>query len=942
MYKIMLQKIFHKKWINLCLMLGSTLLIATVVSFPLYRAAAYDRMLQDEFRNRTARTGRWQTMLEVSATAADPSTIERVEGMVKGLEDQLGVTMQKTISWYSISPTQARSRMNREDAGNISLRLSAMTDLADHVEMLGGEMFSDTGLTEDGCVEVIVSQECMVGQQLLVGETLFYGNLKGADGNPLRICVTGVFQAADQGDFYWQTEPEKMDNVCLMNEALFSRLFLAEDSGKVSMTCNYYPMFEYEDLTVRRLDRLVEQTRFLTEESPFRKVIKGSPYMEILDAYLLKKARIEATLTILQIPVLILLGAFLFMISEQMYDTEQNEISVIRSRGSSGGQIFRLYFYQCALLTLLGCVFGIPLGAVFSRILGAASNFLEFDNNRALRIVFNGEALVYTLAAMLVTLLVMTVPAVRHSRLTIVKLKQKKAGGKKGLWEKLFLDVILIGVSLYGYYSFSRNADSLTMSVLEGKALDPLLYVSSSLFIVGLGLLFLRLQPLLVQLVYMLGKRFWRPASYVSFMENRKNGRKQQFIMLFLILTISLGMYHATVARTILRNAWDNTEYLDGADIILQEVWRKGGTSISSSTGEIINIKPMYREPDYDKYASAEFAESYTRVINDENASVKVTAAGAYQGTTLGVQLMGIHTREFGSNTWISGELLGKHYYSLLNELAVEKNGVLVSENFRRQLGYAAGDKVNYQDSNGNKATGVIVDFFEYFPGYLPSYIGQNAEGAGTTFDRYLVVAHYNELREAWGVTPYEVWMTLKEGYGSSDVYAWLEENHIAVSKYTDREADIQDTVEDPLLQGTNGVLTMGFLVTILLCAVGYLIYWVMSIRSREMVFGVLRASGMHKGELFHMLMNEQIFSGVLSVLAGIGIGWLTSVMFVPILQLAYASEDQALPMKLVMNFQDMGRLYFVIAATMILCLAVLVLLILKMNVTKALKLGEE
>lgn len=942
MYKIMLQKILHKKWINLCLMLGSMLLIATVVSFPLYRAAAYDRMLQDEFRNRTARTGQWQTMLEISTTATDLSTVERVEGMVKGLEEQLGVTMRKTVAYYSISPTQALSQMNREDAGNISLRLSAMTDLPEHVEMLSGEMYSDTGLTEDGCVEVIVSQECMVGQQLLVGETLVYGNLKGADGNPLRICVTGVYEAADRGDFYWQTESEKMNNVCLMNETLFSQLFLEDRSRKVSMTCNYYPMFEYEDLTVNQLDRLVSETRYLTEESPFRKIIKGSPYLETIDAYLLKKARIEATLTILQIPVLILLGAFLFMISEQMYDTEQNEISVIKSRGSSGGQIFRLYVYQCTLLALLGCVFGIPLGTVFSRILGAASNFLEFDNNRMLTIVFNREALIYTLGAMLVTLLVMTVPAIRHSRLTIVKLKQKKAGRKRGLWEKLFLDVILIGVSLYGYYNFSRNADSLSMSVLEGKSLDPLLYISSSLFIVGMGLLFLRVQPLLVRLIYFLGKRFWRPASYVSFMENQKNGRKQQFIMLFLILTISLGMYHATVARTILRNAWDNAEYLDGADIILQEVWRKGGASISSSTGETVNIRPMYREPDYDKYASAEFADSYTRVINDTNASVKVTAAGAYQGTTLGAQLMGIHTREFGANTWIPSSLTGKHYYTLLNELAVEKNGILVSENFRSQLGYAVGDKVDYQDSNGNKATGTIVDFFEYFPGYLPSYISKNAEGASTSFDRYLVVAHYNELREAWGVTPYEIWITLKEGCDSSDVYAWLEANDIAVSKYTDREADIQDTVEDPLLQGTNGVLTMGFLVTILLCAVGYLIYWVMSIRSREMVFGVLRASGMHRGELFHMLMNEQIFSGVFSVLAGIGIGWLTSVMFVPILQLAYASENQALPMKLVMNLQDMERLYFVIAATMILCLAVLILLIFKMNVTKALKLGEE
>ncbi len=941
MFKIMLQKIWHKKWINLCLLLGSTLLIATVVSFPLYRAAAYDRMLQDEFRNRTASTGQWQTMLGITAMTSDSATVSRVENMVSGLEGQLGVTMREVVSMYSLTATEAVSELNRADASNISLKLSFLSNLPEHADMLSGEMYSESGLTQDGCVEIVVSQACMVSQQLLVGETLVYGRFKGPDGGPLRLYVKGVFDASDTGDFYWQVKPEEMTNICLMNEDLFRQLFTDENSQKVSLSCTYYPMFEYENLKAGQLEQLVRETRYLAQEGPFRNIVNKYPYIDIIEEYMVKKARIEATLTILQIPVLILLGAFLFMISGQMYETEQNEISVIKSRGSSGGQIFRLYLYQCALLSVLGSVLGVPLGAVFSRILGAASNFLEFGNGRELTLEFGSEALIYTLAAMAVTLLVMTIPAIKHSRLTIVKLKQKKALKKKGLWEKLFLDVILIAVSLYGYYNFSRNSASLSMSVLEGESLDPLLYVSSSLFIVGMGLLFLRLQPYIIRLIYVIGRKFWRPASYASFMENMKNGRKQQFIMLFLILTVSLGMYHATVARTILKNARDNAEYLDGAEIIIKEVWRKGGAA-SSTNGASVSYAPMYREPDYTKYESADFAKSYTRVINDENSTVKVTAAGAYQGTQVDVQLLGIHTKDFGTNTWVSQDLLGKHYYTLLNEMAVVKNGILVSENFRRQLGYDVGDEITYQDSDGNKATGTIVDFFEYFPGYLPSYIGSNAEGQSAVFDNYLVVAHYDELREAWGVTPYEIWFTLKDGYDSSDVYAWLEENDISVSKYVDRAADVKDTVEDPLLQGTNGVLTMGFLVTILLCAVGYLIYWVMSIRTREMVFGVLRASGMHKGELFHMLMNEQIFSGVFSILAGIGIGWLTSVMFVPILQLAYASARQALPMQLVMNVQDMQRLYLVIAAAMVLCLAVLILLIFKMNVTKALKLGEE
>ena len=49
MLGVMLQKLWHKKWMVVCLLLGIVLLVATVVSFPMYRKAAYDRMLADEF-----------------------------------------------------------------------------------------------------------------------------------------------------------------------------------------------------------------------------------------------------------------------------------------------------------------------------------------------------------------------------------------------------------------------------------------------------------------------------------------------------------------------------------------------------------------------------------------------------------------------------------------------------------------------------------------------------------------------------------------------------------------------------------------------------------------------------------------------------------------------------------------------------------------------------
>ena len=373
-------------------------------------------------------------------------------------------------------------------------------------------------------------------------------------------------------------------------------------------------------------------------------------------------------------------------------------------------------------------------------------------------------------------------------------------------------------------------------------------------------------------------------------------------------------------------------EYLDGADLIVREVWNTNAMGSGETKGEL-----RYYEPDYSKYAGLTCARSYTRVIRDEQAYVPVQGSERQQ-----VTLLGIHTREFGENTWLDQELLGRHYYELLNELAVEPTGVLVSRNFQTLLDYKAGDTIRYYGSSKKEIRGKIVDFVDYFPGYEPTAVSLSAEGEVVTRDNFLVVANYAALQKSLGTVPYEVWISLKEGQDSQELYNWIADNDVHIVRYVDREADLEKAVTDPLMQGTNGILTMGFIVTLILCAVGYLIYWIMSIRSREMMFGVLRASGMHKGEMFYMLINEQIFSGVFAILGGVGIGHLSSRMFVPILQTAYAASNQVLPMELITRQSDMLRLYGVVAGVMALCLAVLIFIVFRMNVAKALKLGEE
>lgn len=211
-------------------------------------------------------------------------------------------------------------------------------------------MYSEDGLSDDGCIEVVISQACLVETKLLVGEVIEFDALKTFEGDPIRIKIVGVFDKADSNDFYWQISPDEMDIICLMEEKLFAEYFFGEKASKYTITCTYYPMFEYTSCDADAVGQLYAYSTHLVKESAYKNIVTMPGYLEVLENYNKKQDRIEATLFILQVPVLVLLCAFLFMIASQMYDMERNEISVLKSRGSSGGQIFRLYLYQSVLL----------------------------------------------------------------------------------------------------------------------------------------------------------------------------------------------------------------------------------------------------------------------------------------------------------------------------------------------------------------------------------------------------------------------------------------------------------------------------------------------------------------------------------------------------------------------------------------------------------------
>ena len=949
---ITIKKLLAKRWMFFCILLGCVLLIATTISLPLYENATYDKLLQDQFKLEYESTGIWPATYHrmfFSQSNTQAADLFVGEELLANMGEVLRVTTKDTIRLYKTVDRRLSSTMNRDDdSAHEKIQISMLSDLENHMDLLGGRLFSEDGYTEEGYLETVITMEAMLDYGYLVGEVLEFQEFKGNGTERLKMQIVGIVEAK-KDDIYWDVCTEELNNACFISESAFDGIFLGTRVNDFFITCFQSYLFEYEDLQSEQVKSILSVIEDETYE--------GSRYETILKDYEAKRFRISATLLILQIPMLLLLGAFLTMISGQMYMTERNEIAVIKSRGSSSNQLFRMYFYQISIVVLIGLLFGIPLGCLFLQMLGSASGFLEFGIKRSLTVDFNGKVLIYLLIAVMLIVGIMSVPAIRQSKLSIVHSKQHYSRKKKSFWERCFLDIICLVVGGYGYHFFSENEDGIAASVLLNEPLNPLLYISSTVLIVGMGLLFLRLLPLVVAMVYRLGEKRWKPATYATFLEIMRSSRKQHFVMLFLIMNIAFGIYHATVAQTITDNAYENTMYLNQADVIIGEKWRDN--SLNAALDDLGSDAMHFYEGDYARFQTLDGVESYTKVYYDDTD----TSTRRIRAQVWGVEtnMMLVHPKEFGEMTWVDRELLDEHYYNYLNMLVDHETGFIISRNLaehrKLEVGNAItlqyqvymlekGDGADYEALQMMKFTGRVLAIVDYWPGYKPT--NTYVDETGKVYERanYLVVGSYipfeKSMNKEMKPQPYEVWIDMEDDTDTYHVGDWINAQDMKILKYRNQQRIMNLTMTDPLLQGTCGILTMEFVVTILLCGVGYLVYWVMSIRDRELMFGIFRAFGMYKGELFGMLALEQLLSGVLAAFVGIGIGKFVCKLFAPMMLLSYSAAQQVLPMKLTLDLADELRLYGAIGFVMVLCMIVLIRFVFKMNVAESLKLGED
>ncbi len=933
------RKILNKKWMIAGLLIGNILLMAIAAAGPMYSQAVLQRMLTKNLSASMEETNYYpgQVLLSYNFVKSDngPKTLDKVaeyEQLSAGMPQAFGLPAVEQVTQYTLTDVQANSQLSEQTGRGEEIKLGFLSGVEDKIDLVAGRLYSDQ-LGEDGLIEAVVSQRLMENMGLLLGETFDLPELQRPGGGSCQVQVVGVYQPKDPSALFWQGADQ---NQFVMSESLFRANFAVNDQPVHNLTARWDVFLDYQSMRGGQVPQMLSTLQSYKDSfSQLINVRFVERFSSVLTDYIPQADKLNATLWVLQVPIFVLLAAFIFMVSRQMLEMEQNEIAILKSRGAQRRQILWVYFLQSAMVALASLIVGVPLGMLICQVLGASNAFLEFVQRSALPVEINGMALLFAAAAAVFSIAVMVLPVLQYASVSIVDHKRKKQRKMKApWWQKIFLDVILLGVSLYGLYSFNSRRDQLALQVARGGSLDPLLFFSASLFMLGAGLLALRLFPLLVRLIFVIGKRWWPPSLYASFQRILHTRGSQGFIMVFLIFTVALGIFNAQAARTINQNGEERIRYANGADVVLQEVWGNNKSQVDSdSTG---SLELIYDEPDYERYQQIEGVQSYTKVYYSDDVSMGLDGGG----TLNNVILMGVNTKEFGQTAWMKDGLLPVHWYEYLNAISQNARAVLLSSNFQTVHGYQVGDVISYRNEEGASCQGIVYGFVDYWPTYAPTVTQTGSDGSTQTVDQFLIVSNLSQVQAAWGVRPYQVWFNM-EG-SSQPIYDFAAKEGISFPVFRDTQADIIQMKNDPTFQGTNGVLTVGFIVVLVLCATGFLIYWILSIKSRVLQFGIFRAMGMSMKEILAMLGNEQLFISGVSLAVGAVVGVLSAGLFVPLIQIAYSSADQVIPLEVVGAAGDSLRLFGVIAFVILACMVILGMLISKIKISQALKLGED
>ena len=917
-----------------------------LAAIPIYTDAVLQRLLMQELesrqRERGRHPGRTSAMINLFRAAPAEQRSERFRELDAAIGGQaipslglpvLAHTTQLTLSFLI--------QDNERDGARLFLSVEALDGMLEEVELVHGRAYA---ARDDGVLEAIISEYALRDHPVLLGDELQVSSVTPG-GPAFTVRIVGVYRPEADSRLFWPYGLRQYDDSLLIDYGEFRRRFLDRPISHVAKVRWHYAL-DYHALRVGGLGEVLQRHHeFLRMAEPSRVEVQF-PLQQVIGSYLARAGQLRLTLTLLLVPVALLLSFFTYLVARLLVESERDAIATLRSRGARAEQVVGIYAGQAAALGVVALAAGPPVGLFISAVIGAADGFLVFVNRTSLPVALSLRAWLFA-AAGVVLFVLTTVAAAFAARGSIVERKAARARdeSRAPFWHRYYLDAALLAVAAYGYLRFTGGGEALSLTGMQGSEapLDPLLFGLSVAFILGCGLALLRLLPPAVRGLAALGGGRWPAPLYAALIQVGRAPASGQLVALFLLLAVALGIFNSQTARTINASLVDRIAYRVGADIVVEPYFPSAAPATvapidappSSAVPSVVS--GALREPPYHAFGRLDGVERATRVFRRARATVRLP-----DGATAHAQVLGVVAPEFAQVAYFPPGLLPSHHYRYAQALASNPLALLAGSALRDRHGVRLGDRIEVRWTGQPPLAGFVVGFVEYWPTFNPRGEGRWLSGIpdrrGPT---NLIVANLAYLHAKLALEPYEIWIDTHDGVSSAAVYAAMQAEGLVVERLYDTSQVLLGARNDAMVQSTNGALTLGFAIAMLTSIAGFIVFWVMALRTRTLQFGVLRAMGLRPRQVTAMLITELLVLAAGAALIGYAAGRLAADLFIPLVQLAEGAA-QVPPFRVTALRADFLRVYAVVAASLLAQSIVFQLYVSRVSVHQALKLGEE
>jgi putative ABC transport system permease protein len=638
------------------------------------------------------------------------------------------------------------------------------------------------------------------------------------------------------------------------------------------------------------------------------------------------------------LPILTLLLAFISLVVGLTVGEQHNEIAILRSRGGTIFQVIAIAGLQAFFLGMLALIISIPTGTLIAQLISRTRSFLDFSAINDLRLSLPRNALQTGLILVGITIFAQVLPTFEAARHTIVTYKRERARSLKApWWQRVWLDFGLLVPAVYGAYVLRRQggldlptAGTQLASLQIGQNdpfQNPLLLLVPTLVIFALTLLMIRFLPHVIEIFARLA---YRTPSVSFLLAARQLSRTPSYYtatLILLILNLSLSAFTASLAKTLDRHLIDQTYYQIGADASVQDLGEQLGGSPAGAETQTVSRGTRWFFLPVTEYQKLPGVERATR-LGKFPVNVQL-GTGAEESFLYGVDRVDFRNVAYWRRDFSTSSL-----GTLMNRLAVDPTGVLISRNLVQKYGLVPGDSLQailYADEERKELNFTVVGDFELFPTWYPP--GEKP---------FLLVANLENIFEQAGLQlPYNVWLrtdlNLDEN-AMAETAAGMGLSYISLQESPEKISLVQ---QRPERQGLFGVLSVGFAASALLSVLGFFLYALFSFRRRFIELGVLRAIGLTARDMITSLASELAGLLLIGLVVGTGLGILVSQLFIPYLQIGSEITDQIPSYMVVIAWPEVFRIYALLGIFFVISLSVLGVLLMRMKIFQAVKLGE-